>query len=479
MKNRSAQPPFNPFVDVAVGDPSKSREPDVQSVNKEAFAGLVKLLGSLDRTPNIAALVLGEAGSGKTHLIKRLISVQGDDLIFVYVHPLKDHRRLFSSLLQVVISTLEHPPPGGPQPTVKTRLELMATHVMTAVFENYLEKHPDDGGRPYLETVKRKPWKILSFKKSPKWRTLLTHALSYLSLHASLQGHTAGTILKVLLHYLDESKHEAAVTYLSGSDPDDEGAELLGVKLTEGDFTVEAQEERSKQILKTIGKLLTFYRPMILCFDQLENLDNEPLIASFGRLINDIVNEVDNVLPVGFVRAETWDVRMAPHLDGAAKGRISSNVFHLKGLGLDQAMEIVRARLDWAYSSESRSRPDGFHPLQLAKLKEQLLGLTSPRDVLIEANRMFREATQEDSTVPPPDPLRILSDSFEAERERLLADPQKAPARKDVLVAALHLLLTNRDHGKGYQVMSMDAEGPVDLTIRIAETGCPGLRKRP
>ncbi|MFH1112694.1 MAG: hypothetical protein V1792_02120 [Pseudomonadota bacterium] len=472
MKSRGDPPPFNPFVDVAVGDPWKSAAPDVLSVNREAFAGLVKLVGVLERTPSIAALVLGEAGSGKTHLIKRLISVQGNDLVFVYVHPMKDHRRVFSSLLQVVISALEREPPGGPQQAVKTGLELMAAHVLAAVFEDYLQKHPDDGGRTYLQTVKRRPWKIFSFKNFPKWSPLLAYAPGYLSRHASLRGHTAGTILKVFFHYLDESKREAAVAYLSGSDPDDEGAGLLGIKPTEGDFTVEAQEDRSKQILKTLGSLLTFYRPMILCFDQLENLDTEPLIASFGRLINDIVNEVDNVLPVGFVRAETWDVRMAPHLDAASKGRISSNVFHLKGLKREEAMEIVRARLDWAYSSESRPRPGDFHPLQRAELERRLLGLTSPRDVLIEANRMFREATLEDfPPVLPEDPLRILLDSFDAERGRLVTDQEKESARKDVLVAAFRLLLMNRDRGRGYQVLTVDTGEPVDLTVRIAQTG--------
>lgn len=469
MNPRGSEPLFNPFVDVAVGDPSNSREPDVLSVNREVSDGLIRLLAALDRTPNIAALVLGEAGSGKTHLIKRLISRQGDDLVFVYVHPLKDHRRLFSSLLQIIISNLDYPPPNSPQGFTTTQLELIAAHVMVAAFEDYLAKHPDDGGHPYLGTVKRNPCKILGFRRSPKWDTLQKHALNYLSRNAGLKGHTAKRILKILFHYLDESKREPAATYLSGSDPDDEGSDLLGVKLREGDFTIEAQEERSKEILITLGKLLKYYRPLILCFDQLENLDSGQLIGSFGRLVNDIVNEVDNVLPVGFVRAETWDVRMAPSLDGAAKGRLSSNVFHLRGLELDQALDIVRARLDWAYSCEALSRPNAFHPLQRADLERRLLGLTSPRDVLIEANRIFQEVTQGKITIVPDDPLRILLNSFKAERDRVLADPKQPPARKDVLVAALKLLFLSRDRGKGYQVMAVDSEGPVDLTIRITK----------
>ncbi|MDQ7783095.1 MAG: hypothetical protein RDU20_09460 [Desulfomonilaceae bacterium] len=471
MNERGAEPLLNPFVAVAVGDPLNSKVPDVQEVNKEAFEGMVNLLTAIERTPNMAALVLGEAGSGKTHLIRRLVSLQGDDLVFVYVHPMKDHRRLFSSLLQIIIAALEYPPPGSSQASSLSQLEILAAHVMVAAFEDYLGNHPDDGGRPYLGTVKRHPFKILGFRKFSKWDSLVNRTVSFLSRHASLQGHSAKRILRVLFQYLDESKREAAATYLSGSDPDDEGAGLLGVKLREGDFTVEAREDRSKEILKTLGKLLKYYRPMILCFDQLENLNTDQLIGSFGRLINDIVNEVDNVLPVGFVRAETWDMRMAPSLDGAAKGRLSSNVFHLKGLSLDQAIEIVRARLSWAYTGTSYPRPDDFHPFQRAVLEKRLLGLTSPRDVLVEANRMFQEVTQEIVRIVPEDPLRILLHSFETEREGVLADTKQPPARKDVLVAALNLLFRCRDRGKGYQVLAVDSEGPVDLKIRIAAGG--------
>ncbi len=293
------------------------------------------------------------------------------------------------------------------------------------------------------------------------------HFLVKLKQYAARGGLTYGELSKKCDN---PWKREAAATYLSGSDLDDEGAGLLGVKLSEVDFSIEAQEERSKEILQTVGKLLKYYRPMVLCFDQLENLDTEQMIGSFGRLINDIVNEVENILPVGFVRAETWDMRLAPNLDGAAKGRLLSNVFHLRGLNLDQALDIVCARLDWAYSSGSDSRPDDFFPFQPTVLEKRLLGFTSPRDVLVEANCVFQELTRGIARVVLEDPIRVFVNSFEEEREPLLGDPKKLPARKDVLVAALELLLMNRDRGTGYQVMAVDSDGPVDLTIRIEDT---------
>ena len=112
MKKVRPKLPFNPFADSAVGDPWTSQEPDVPGINADAFRGLLSLAQSLPKTPNLAALVFGSAGSGKTHLIKRLMNNTDVRLIFVYVHPMKDHRRMFTRLIETVATNLESPAPG-------------------------------------------------------------------------------------------------------------------------------------------------------------------------------------------------------------------------------------------------------------------------------------------------------------------------------------------------------------------------------
>ena len=473
MKRRSPELPFNPFADVAVGDPWKSREPDVPSVNRNAFDGLLNLLGALDRTPNVAGLVLGEAGSGKTHLIKRLIASRDVDLIFVYVHPMKDHRRMFSSLLQTITADLEGPPPGCKDDSTATQLDLIVAHAMVAGIEEYLRAHPDDGFHTFLGTVKRSPLKISTFRGSRKWNSILHNSRTCLSRRVGLKGHMAKTILRVLLQYSDQSKRDAISTFLSGFAPDVEESRLLNLRLSEGDLTIEAQEVRSKEILKTLGKLLGYCRPMILCFDQLENLDSPKLVDAFGKMINDIVNEIDNVLPVGFVRAETWNNFLESHLDEAAKGRLRSNVFTLTGCNLDQALEIVEARLKWARSGSKGSQYPDLHPFQRDMLERHLIGITSPREVLIAANRHLAEVTRKGMKVAPEEPVAVLQESFEAEREKLLALTKKAPTKRDTVVAALKLYFLSRTRTEKYRVLSVNTEGAVDLIIRISRTDTP------
>ena len=63
----------NPFTSSSVGDPWEATYPDVPSIHEHAFRGLWQLIEQKTRSPalNCAGLILGEVGSGKTHLLGR------------------------------------------------------------------------------------------------------------------------------------------------------------------------------------------------------------------------------------------------------------------------------------------------------------------------------------------------------------------------------------------------------------------------
>jgi hypothetical protein len=332
--NATPLPPFNPFADVAVGNPWRSKEPDVETINSEAYNGLLGLIRQLGKTPNLAALVLGMAGGGKTHLIKRLIAAHDVEAVCVYVHPLRDHNRIFTSLMEQVASNLEARPPWVTEPCHVSQLDLVVSNVVSAAFQNYLKENPDDPGKIFLKTIKKSPLKILSFAGSPKWADLLQNAYEFLSQKPSFHSPMSKKVLKAIFQYVDKAKQEAVGTFLSGTIPDEKGCQALDLEFSEGDWTIEAQEQRSKEILKAIGGLLEFYRPMVLCFDQLDSLESAPLVRAMGTLFMDIVNETEQILPVGFVRPENWDERFKKILDPAAEQRMASNPFSLAGCNL-------------------------------------------------------------------------------------------------------------------------------------------------
>ncbi len=432
-------PQFNPFCDVAVGDPWRSAEPDVKSINRQAFDSLLRLVTSLKKTPNVGALVLGEAGIGKTHLIKRLVTSKEADLIFVYVHPMKDHRTMMSSLLQTVLTNLISSIPSPSGSGSGTQMDLLVAHVVAAAFEEYIGENPQDGGAPFLKTIQKAPLNILHFKSSPKWQDVLKNTVAFLARRVSLIGPQSKNTLRVLFQYLDKSKKDSVITYLSGFMPDDEEAETLGLTVKEADLTIQGQEQRALEILRTIGKLLHYYRPMVICFDQLENLKTRELVGSFGTLINELVNEIDNVLPIAFVRPESWENTFQRELDDSARGRLAANLFVLTGCDLDQAMDIVKMRLEWAYEGLKKSRVHDLYPFDKKKLQQKLMGVTSPREVLTAANRVYMEMVEDGSKLEVEVPIDVIQSNFAAEVEKLLAASTHQPFKSDAVGTSLKL----------------------------------------
>jgi len=452
---------LNPFVNTAVGNPWNSGEPDVKRINEDVYEGLADLLRQIRKTPNTGALVLGAAGTGKTHLIKRFVASADVDMIFVYVHPFKDPRTMFASLMREVVRDLEMRPRGHSRASEHTQLESIMAHVVAAGFEHYLRRHPDEGGKPYRKRIVNDPLKILSFRKSPKWSHLLDRTEALLKEQDLLTGPALSRVLRVLFQYLDKSKRDAVLTFLAGMVPDDTGCQALRVAFTESELSIESTEQRAKDVLKTIGVLLHYYRPMMLCFDQLENLHTPEMARSFGVLINDLVNEVDNVLPVAFVRPDFWQERLGPLMDRAPADRLRSREFVLRGLDLDQAMELVRARLDWAYEDVPQPRPHEFYPLRKNRLEECLQGRDTPRAVLLEANKLIGE------TPSAEDPMQIVRKCFDAEREMFLAERQRITLRKDVIVEALRIYFQSRQERSPYKVTKLNTDGTADLALVI------------
>lgn len=463
MNSNSPGLPFDPFATRAVGDPWRSPEPDIESINAKPFEKITALLRQIHWTQNLSALVLGEAGSGKTHLIKRLMTAQTPNLIFVYVHPMKNPVTMFSNLLERVITNLDCSLIGLDASSECSQMDLIVANVIVAALEENLKRGYVKISTGDLDALKSEPIRIFQQKKNEtKWGKILNKSEEFLA--AKLPSdHISKMVLKSLFHYLDRSKRDAVQSFLSGYVPDEDDAKALGLRFHEIDFTIEAQEERSKQILKAIGRLLSFYRPMILCFDQLENLDTAPLVSSFGKLISEIVNEVDNILPISFMRPDTLESNFAEDkCDKSALDKLTLNPISLEGCNLKQALDIIRARLDWAFQGCSQTRLNPFHPFREEVLRREILkDGNSPRSILTKASKLMGHS------IIPEDPIEIVRECFLSEREQLLAGANKEPFAKDTVIEALELYFRNRKNKPLYDVVKIGKHRNIDFSLEI------------
>lgn len=104
----------NPFTSSSVGDPWEATYPDVPSINEHAFHGLWQLIEQKTKSPtlNCAGLVLGEVGSGKTHLLGRILTQSKQTrspCAFAYIQPLEDPEQTYRYLLREVMINLSLP----------------------------------------------------------------------------------------------------------------------------------------------------------------------------------------------------------------------------------------------------------------------------------------------------------------------------------------------------------------------------------
>ena len=65
----------NPFASSAAPNPWDNTSPDLDVLNRDVFDRIAQMMRDKRRAPEspMAGLVLGEAGSGKTHMLKRQI----------------------------------------------------------------------------------------------------------------------------------------------------------------------------------------------------------------------------------------------------------------------------------------------------------------------------------------------------------------------------------------------------------------------
>ncbi|MBF0508841.1 MAG: hypothetical protein HQK57_07945 [Deltaproteobacteria bacterium] len=479
MKSQDTGLPFNPFATNAIGDPRREVHlPDVRAINEKVSSPLVNLLHQIGRTPVMAALVLGEAGFGKTHLIRRLISEEDRNFVFAYVHPMKDHHRMYSTLLAAVTRALAGPVSGYPEPG-PTHFHLMAAQIIKAAFDDYIKgRRPGKAVTRLLAEAAGNPLILLKLPGvTGQWAGLLAETEEFISRRQLLDNRISHLTLRSILYLVDRPKRAAGRMWLSGEIPDDDHCRILGLTIRDGDLTSEAQEARAGEILKTIGRLLAWHQPLILCFDQLENLDTEKLVKGFGLLINDLVNQTENILPVGFVRPDTWNNVFTALLDRAPLERLKSNVYVLQGCNPDQARDIVRSRLDWAFQGARPAGADDFYPLDRQALEEAIGHRSlSPREVITIANRLMTSSRPVIQTpaFEPADPLEVVRSSFRAEKEQLLAAGWTDPLPKEPVVAGLKLYFSLQDAGAIYLVEEPAERGPVDLRIKFSVPGHPG-----
>ncbi|MBF0627242.1 MAG: hypothetical protein HQL91_03385 [Magnetococcales bacterium] len=391
----------NPLASVAAADPWTLQRVDVAEINRLPFEGVSRLLAQLARTPSepLAALILGEVGTGKSHLAARLrLACQTGKrpAAFALITPPENGIAPFGYLLREISTALHHP----------------------------------------LDEKNATPWRHLANRLLPgvpaarKWKQLRN--ASFLERMPPMTHELVELIVRRLPGSAVERR--AALSWLRG---EIRAFADLPARFDRSGMTTEAMEDQARALLIALGALLAQVRmPFLICWDRLEDLRSPDQHAAMDLLLTFLVDRMEATLPVLFARGQFWEELRQQHWNAQTVGRMESNRFEMTGCARSEAEALVRSRL------ESVLGPEGmagllFDPATLlARLPP---GRNTPRVVLTLANRCLQEQLDL-PLVPPEDPLTRLTATWETmlHHARNLHDQ---PMRPERLAQVLRLYL--------------------------------------
>ncbi|MDR1741809.1 MAG: ATP-binding protein [Synergistaceae bacterium] len=364
----------NPFSGAVAPEPGsyddkESVYSDAYELNSDVAEAIFDLLHQKSKAPAkpLSALVLGDAGSGKTHMLERVrrqAAACDVKTVFTYIRAFTDS-------------------------------ESVNRHLWREIFLSLVQK--SHNGVTQLDI-------ILDEMLGEASATTTPNVKSFVRRFQSILHGICVDFLKALFAYRygDEDTRLIANTWLDGT-IDDEQLGTLNVR-DRGGMTPVQLETEAQDIIKSWGMLLAHYGyTMLVCFDQLEGMKDHSIIEKFGFTIDLLVGQVHAMLPLTMFRPGTWS-DFSKALDTAARERLSDNRFTMTNCRtIQDAENIIEKRLVAAR----------YHDPKLQEILTWLRGTLAPkyrnsytpRMIISIANDIVREKSTGNTTKPVLTPI--------------------------------------------------------------------------
>lgn len=403
----------NPFKSSASPLPWENVNPDIQQLNRETSDEIEQLMRQKRREPNLplAGLVLGEAGSGKTHMLTRILRrlrSNARSAIFVAVKAFRDPETAAQHLLSEIFISLKRIHSSG-----RTQFDMLMSEVMNS----YHERRRNDG---------------FNDSENIDLRTYLGRDMPDLDRN----------FLKCIIMYLgttDESVKTDILDWLNGG-LDDNDSLKLGLPLKDMSSMTEAKRENiSEKTLISLGTVLAYAKvPMMICFDQLDAMKRRDLIEAWSRIVGLLMNDLSGILPLCFIKAETWHDVFLPVLDDAVVQRLRNNTMIMKTCSLAQAKQLIHDRIAYTFKSTAEEK----YKWLLSRMGETLKPGFSPRMVIELANKAIMNTSTGDKTE---EIYNTFRNAYDDECRKVRSEAGAWPPNSEHLTLALEVWLKAHD----------------------------------
>ena len=406
----------NPFASSSSPLPWDNMNPDVAQLNRVTSEEIEQLIRYKRREPStpLAGLILGDVGSGKTHMLMRILRKLRENenpAIFVIVKTFRDPESITQHLLSEIFISLRHMHSNG-----RSQFDVLAEEIVNV----YEERRRNDG----FDDISKIDKRVYLSRDMPRLDK---------------------NFLKALLLYIntkDESVKFDVLEWLENG-LDDEDCARLGLPEKNIDSMSEAKRESiAEKTLISLCLILGYAKiPMIICFDQLESIRTRELIDAWGDLISLLVNELHGILPLCFVKPETWKDTIMPVLDSSVVQRLTNNTMIMNLCTAEQARQLIHDRIAHVFKEDT----EVIYKWLIERMHNSIKPNMSPRRIIKQASQiiMSDETKNDDEGI-----YRVVSDAYDDEYKKVQSESNEWPPNTDNLTLALEVWLNSHDEFK-------------------------------
>jgi len=374
----------NPFANSRVDNPFQ-HYPDETTIYQPQYQQLTATLQDIQRDPNHQSrgvVLLGEPGSGKTHLIMRVAQnlLRHNRLLFIPqpTHPDNIYHHIYSHTLESLRERVDaHHHTQLDYLIAKSFVEILKTFPQTSKTEEFLSLLTADPLNLFhclgAEGTER---------RRQQWQAIEKRVLRWWAEQNFLTGSTENILKGIIKYcsYRDPNRRQQIIRWLSGTDLDPEDTGLIGLPPWSADLD---RNTFALEGMKVIGRLSLLDRPLIIVFDQLEALgreENRDILLNFGDALKELFTRIPNSLFILNLFPDRWQ-HFQTQFDRAIVDRLSQTVLSLDPPPAPQLQTLLQTRL-----------PSGIHlqALFTADDLSDILGQPSIRAILNRASAYYR-----------------------------------------------------------------------------------------
>jgi Cdc6-like AAA superfamily ATPase len=319
----------NPFSSSRVDTPFQ-HHPDYPNIYDREFQILGTALNNIKLDPNHQSkgvVVIGEPGTGKTHLMMRLAHERLSSNRLLFIRQPNDAKSVLYHIYSRILESLVEKVGSLPQ---LYSLIINTFRKIVSVNDRYI-KQKDTGILKALSDLEDNSHNALGKENTQRKREYWQYIEKtinewWISNYAA--GSFALSIIKGMLKYCtytDYKYRNITTRWLAGNVLTDQESETVGLpnwgeEISKADFSLEA--------ISVLGKLSILDEPLIIIFDQLEGLGlphNQEILWNFGEAIKEIVTHVPNSLIILNLFPDRWE-KLQTTFDESIKGRFSYQV---------------------------------------------------------------------------------------------------------------------------------------------------------